>query len=281
MAAPGVISPGPQPLCDPIRWTRSFLITNDDGIDAPGIAALTEALEGLGEVMVSAPHEERSGCSHAITFHTHLRAMPRGPRRYAVTGTTVDSVYVAMHHFCPRRPALVCSGINRGYNLGTDVFYSGTAAGAAEGYLKGVPALALSCDFAASPRWAIPIARCLAEALLAADRPYLLNVNVPAGAGGRADDANLADQRAAALPAMLTRLGVRRYRDTVIDRMDPHGRSYYWIGGPPERGDDEEGDDSWAVANGIISITPLEMDISARDPQSAHALLERRGILRR
>ena len=108
-----------------------ILVTNDDGVLAPGLAVLVEALAPLGEVLVCAPEAERSGYSHAISFHTHLRAASHAPGWWYLSGTPVDCVYFALNHLCKRPPALVCSGINAGYNLGTDVFYSGTVGAAA------------------------------------------------------------------------------------------------------------------------------------------------------
>jgi 5'-nucleotidase len=237
-----------------------ILATNDDGVAAPGLRVLVEAVAGLGDVVVCAPAEERSGSSHAITFHTHLRAEPVRESWWRVSGTPVDCVYLAMHHLCGRFPDLVVSGVNHGYNLGSDVFYSGTVGAAAEAYLRGVSAIAVSAERGADPAYAMGVVRRLAQAILAAGRPHLLNVNAPPPGPGE--------------PVVeVTRLGARKYVDSVESRTDPQGRPYYWIGGPPTRGEDREGDDTFAVAHGRISVTPLEMDITAADLDAVRRML--------
>lgn len=247
-----------------------ILVTNDDGVLAPGIAAVADAVAELGDVLVCAPDTERSGSSHAITFHTHLRMNALRDGWWHVSGTPVDCVYLALLHLCPRPPALVISGINVGFNLGTDVFYSGTVGAAAEAYMRGIVSMAVSTDRSVDPRECIPVVRTLAGAALAAPRPMLLNVNIPVPAAN--DEAR--GVRAVHLPPIeLTRLGKRVYKDAVEPRTDPQGRPYYWIGGPPESGDDREGHDTWAVSNGRVSVTPLEMDITAPDPEAYRELL--------
>jgi 5'-nucleotidase len=247
-----------------------ILVTNDDGVLASGIAAVVEAVEGLGEVLVCAPDTERSGSSHAITFHTHLRMSQTRDGWWHVSGTPVDCVYLALLHLCPRPPALVISGINAGYNLGTDVFYSGTVGAAAEAYMRGVVSLAMSTDRSVDPRVCIPVVRGLAQAALAATQPMLLNVNIPAPAP---QDSVRGPQMVHAPPIELTCLGKRVYKDLVEPRTDPQGRAYYWIGGPPESGDGREGHDTWAVQRGRVSVTPLEMDITAPDVEACRNLL--------
>lgn len=255
-----------------------ILVTNDDGVLAPGIEALAQAVQGLGEVVVCAPDTERSGMSHAITFHTHLRAHPVREGWWRVSGTPVDCVYLAMHHLCGRFPDLVVSGVNAGFNLGSDVFYSGTVGAAAEANLRGVNALAVSADRGMDPRWAIPIARKLAIAVLETPRqgpPVLLNINVPTPKNHADVGPGDVLEHAAKMPVQVTRLGARKYQDSVEHRTDPQGRAYYWIGGPPKRAADDHGDDTFAAANGVISVTPLEMDITAPDMGQAEKLLER------
>jgi 5'-nucleotidase len=246
-----------------------IVVTNDDGVLAPGIEAAVAACEGLGEVLVCAPDTERSGSSHAITFHTHLRADPVREGWWRVSGTPVDCVYLALLHLCDRAPALVLSGINAGFNLGTDVFYSGTVGGAAEAYLRGLPAIAASTDRSADPRDAVAPLRAVVERMLTASRPHLLNVNIPIpGLQTSDDDASTARDFA------VTRLGQRVYKDSVEHRTDPQGRPYYWIGGPPEQGVDREGDDTWEVRHGRVSVTPLEMDITAPDLEPVRSLFD-------
>ncbi len=252
-----------------------ILVSNDDGIAAPGLRALVEAVAELGDVVVCAPDTERSGSSHAITFHTHLRVGEVQPGWWKVSGTPVDCVYIAMHHLCERTPDLIVSGINAGYNLGTDVFYSGTVGAAAEGRIQGVRALAASTDRTVNPRVAIPAVRRIAEALLRAPEPAFININVPRPPGLLAgcDDATL-DAAAAAMPLDVTRLGVRKYQSKVEARTDPMGRRYYWIGGPILESDHREGDDTYAVTHGRVAVTPLELDITGADPAVAHRLLD-------
>ena len=248
-----------------------ILVTNDDGILAPGIAALAEAMQDLGEVMVCAPETERSGSSHAISLHSHLRTDEIKPGWYRVNGTPVDCVYLGALHLCARRPDLIVSGINPGYNLGSDVFYSGTVGGAAEGFIRGASAIAVSVHARESPRTAIPIVRTLAKVLLASSQRSLLNVNIPwlsREAAGRAPE-TLAE----GLPLHVTRLGARPYIEQVERRQDPRGQAYYWIGGPPHDIGDNEGEDTWAVKHGHISVTPLVLDITAPDLGPTRQLL--------
>ncbi|MCA9717435.1 MAG: 5'/3'-nucleotidase SurE [Myxococcales bacterium] len=259
-----------------------ILVTNDDGVLSPGLEILAEAVSPLGELLVCAPETERSGTGHAITLHSHLRCTPVREGWWSVSGTPVDCVYLAANHLCPRRPALVVSGINPGFNLGTDVFYSGTVGAAAEGYLRGSSAMAISCHAREPQRAAIPTIRALARMLLELQERALLNVNVPELATVRGDRRGatpghgLAERRlagdaldpetaalAAELPLLVTRLGHRPYEDTVEKRHDPRGNPYYWIGGPPVQAELFEGEDTWAIAHGYVSVTPLVLDITA------------------
>ncbi|MEM6294822.1 MAG: 5'/3'-nucleotidase SurE [Myxococcota bacterium] len=252
-----------------------ILVSNDDGIFAPGIEALVEAVAPLGDVIVAAPDTERSGSSHAITFHTHLRVGEVKPNWWKISGTPVDCAYIGLHHLCPTKPDLVVSGINAGYNLGTDVFYSGTVGAAAEARIQGVPALAASADRGVSPRVAMPAVRRIAKAMLRSGDLSLINVNVPRPPG-LTDDATEAevDAAAAAMPLEVTRLGVRKYKNAVQARKDPFGRTYYWIGGPPLETDHAPGDDTYAVTHGTVAVTPLELDITGADPAVAQRLLD-------
>ncbi len=238
-----------------------ILVTNDDGILAPGLEALAQAAHALGDVVVAAPESERSGSSRAITLHAHLRAKPLRERWYAVAGSPVDCVYLGSLHLCPRVPDLVLSGINPGYNLGSDVFYSGTVGAAAEGFMRGASAMALSVDREADPRAVTPMVHRLAQRLLAASERHLWNVNIPPGAGRREDE------------VVVTRLGRRAYQETVEERLDLMGNPYYWIGGPPQVGDHQPGEDTWAIQHGKISLTPLELDITARDLDATRRVL--------
>jgi 5'-nucleotidase len=231
-----------------------ILVTNDDGVSAPGIAALAEALRELADVIVAAPDRERSATSHSISLDRPLRVDELEAGTFSIDGTPVDCVYLALLHLVPRRPDLCVSGINNGYNLGSDVFYSGTVAGALEAALRDVPAIALSLERRRPPDFthAAAFARSLvAEVLARGDRAIpagaLLNVNLPAGAVGG---------------YQVTRLGKRVYRDQVVVREDLRGRAYYWIGGPEENGTDLPGSDCTAVRAGLASITPLSLDLT-------------------
>ncbi len=235
-----------------------ILISNDDGIDAPGIVGLAAALADLGEVWVVAPDREQSAKSHALSLDRPLRVEEREPAWWAVDGTPADSVYLALHHILPRWPALVASGINRGYNLGSDFFYSGTVAAAVEGAVRGVPAFAISLE--RGPRHGLDhaarFAHAIAHAILSEGLPTksLLNVNVP--------------NHGEITGYQWTRLGQRAYRDQVEVRTDLRGQRYFWIGGPEVEVADAPGSDGEAVRAGIVSITPLDLDLTS------HALLE-------
>jgi 5'-nucleotidase len=231
-----------------------ILVTNDDGVLAPGIRAVAEALREVGEVVVAAPDRERSAASHSISLDRPLRVDEIEERVFSIDGTPVDCVYLALLHLVPRRPALVVSGINTGFNLGSDVFYSGTVAGAVEGALRGVPALAMSLERRKPQDFshAAAFAQALAAEIIRRGREALpdaslLSVNLPAGPvrGYR-----------------VTFLGRRVYRDQVDVRQDLRGRSYYWIGGPEESATDLPGSDLSAVREALASVTPLNLDLT-------------------
>jgi 5'-nucleotidase len=226
-----------------------FLVTNDDGIHAAGLAALAEALAELGEVWVIAPEREQSACGHALTLHRPLRAVAMGERRFAVNGTPSDCVNLAVLGFMPERPVLVVSGINHGANLGDDVTYSGTVSAAMEATLLGVPAIAVSLldggDFAQAGAVARLVAmRVLTDGL---PRKTLINLNVPAGSprGLR-----------------MTRLGHRVYSDKIVEHTDPRGRQHYWIGCGEPAWEALEGTDMGAVHEGYVAVTPLHLDLT-------------------
>ncbi|HEX4454347.1 MAG TPA: 5'/3'-nucleotidase SurE [Kofleriaceae bacterium] len=227
------------------------LCSNDDGIDAPHLEALAIKLEAFADVIVIAPERQRSAASHAITLHKPLRLTPKAANRYALSGTPVDCVYVGMLKLCDRPPAVVVSGINDGYNLGADVFYSGTVAAAVEGALRGAAGIALSLAPRAK-RWdrAIDFAAGVVHQAVAEPIPRgtVLNVNMP----GTSDD------------YQWTSLGRRVYQDDVAEREDPRGRPYYWVGGGPTGHDDKPGTDCTAVARGWNSITPMHLDLTDR-----------------
>lgn len=227
------------------------LISNDDGVTSPHLLALAEGLSQHMEVLVVAPERQRSAASHAITLHKPLRVIRVAPGRYSLSGTPVDCVYVGLLKLAPRPVDLVVSGINEGYNLGTDVFYSGTVAAAVEGALRGCVGVSLSQQPGEPPPLAVEFASAFCAAVVRHGFPrgQLLNVNIPA---------------AAARTFAWTQLGRRRYDDDVAERLDPRGRPYYWIGGGPTGHDDIPSSDCNAVANGLISVTPMRLDLTDR-----------------
>jgi 5'/3'-nucleotidase len=227
------------------------LLSNDDGVNAPGLAALATAFPD-DEVWVVAPDREQSASSHAISLHRPLRIVQVGERRFSVDGTPTDAVYLALNHVLRgRRPDLVLSGVNHGPNLGNDVLYSGTVAAAMEGALLGVTAIAISLaarpphEFGPAAAFAAQLARRVAERPPAA--PILFNVNVPAGPvkGYR-----------------LTRLGVRTYGNEVVEKLDPRGRSYFWIGGDASHVDIPGSDCNTVLDDGLVAVTPLHLDLT-------------------
>jgi 5'-nucleotidase len=229
-------------------------VTNDDGFDAPGVAALVRALDGLGRAVVVAPDRECSGASHALTLRRPLRAWEDGPGRYRVDGTPTDCVHLGVFNLTGGRPPdLVVSGINRGLNLSDDVTYSGTVAGALEGALLHVPSIAFSVDTneggGATYDDAGSYARLVAQRVLRDGLPegVFLNVNVPRGTprGMR-----------------VTRQGSRSYRAAVLERLDPSGRPYYWIAGAETTPGGEADGDHAAIATGFVSLTPLHANMT-------------------
>lgn len=238
------MTPAPRPL---------VVATNDDGVHARGLRALVRALSTFCDVVTLAPSTEQSATSHAITLHRPLRLHTLSEGRHSLDGTPVDCVYVALNlaKFLPRKPDAVISGINHGLNLGADVFYSGTVAGAREGALRDVPAMAISApsdsDYGRVARRAKVFVQRLVQWRLAhPDEPApLFNVNFPKGVprGARS-----------------TSLGRRVYEDLVEVRSDPRGRHYLWIGGPSVSHPSMSGSDTEAYEQGYIGITALSMD---------------------
>lgn len=230
-----------------------ILVTNDDGVHSPGIVVLAEALAPLGRVVVVAPDRERSAAGHSLTLHHPLRAEEIRPGVFAVDGTPTDCVNLGTHGLLEARPDLVVSGINRGANLGDDITYSGTVAAAFEATLMGVPAFAISLggnsfcadDFRPGAAFAAQLSLEIVSRGLPPDT--FLNVNLPAQfpAGIR-----------------LTRQGKRRYGDLVVEKIDPRGKKYYWIGVGELGFEEAEGTDFAAIQHGYISITPLHLDLT-------------------
>lgn len=231
-----------------------ILITNDDGVRARGIEALARAAveAQLGDVYVVAPDRDNSGISHALTLHEPLRVLDVRPGWMAVTGTPTDCVYLAAVEVLPRWPSLILSGVNAGANLSFDVHYSGTVSAAIEGTILGIPSVAVSLvhprrgDFDLAARFGAELGRwVLARGGLPPG--VTLNVNVPEGQ-----------------PTTWQRtfLGRRPYSHAVHVRHDPRGRPYYWIGGDPAAHDDLPGSDCNAIHEGVVSVTPLEVDLT-------------------
>ncbi|MFM7204390.1 MAG: 5'/3'-nucleotidase SurE [Myxococcota bacterium] len=231
-----------------------ILISNDDGIHAPGIQALTAALEPHFEVWVVAPDREQSAKSHAITLDRPLRLTQVAERRFAVDGTPADSVYLAMTHLLRDQIDLVVSGINHGANLGDDIAYSGTVSAAMEAAFMGVPAVAFSLAGRSPLHFevAAKLAHELVQQVLARGLPKrgLLNVNIP----------NL--PRAQIKGVRATRMGHRRYNYAVHEKLDPRGKPYYWIGGDEIDFEANPGSDCDAVRDGYVSVCPLFTDLT-------------------
>jgi len=238
-----------------------ILLTNDDGIYAPGLAALEHELHRLGQVTVVAPATEQSGVGHAITYLNPLicKEVFDGPRRrgWAVEGSPADCVKIGVFEFCPVRPALVVSGINGGLNAGINVLYSGTVAAAIEGAFFGITSIAVSLEFDEHAQFdkAARLAGSVIEQILnrKGDEPQLFNLNIPTAAvGGNA-------------PLRVVPMDVARYGEHFDKRKDPRGRTYYWATGepPPATGDQET--DLSALKKGCVTLTPLDYDMTRND----------------
>jgi len=237
-----------------------ILLTNDDGVYAPGLAALQRQLQRLGEVCVVAPATEQSGVGHSITYLTPLIAKEvyHGEQRWgwAVEGSPADCVKIGITEFCPRRPDLIVSGINGGLNAGINVLYSGTVAAAIEGAFFGITSVAVSLQYAEHPQFdnAAHLATAVIEELLKqkGSQQHLYNMNIPTGA-------------LEGPPTVSTvPMDVTRHADRFERRTDPWGRHYYWLSGaPPQAVADAETDLS-ALAKGHVTLTPLGYDMTLR-----------------
>ncbi|HQZ03452.1 MAG TPA: 5'/3'-nucleotidase SurE [Thauera sp.] len=231
-----------------------ILVSNDDGYFAPGLAALAEALGTLGEVTVVAPERDRSGASNSLTLDRPLSLRRTASGFYYVNGTPTDCVHLAVTGMLDHLPDMVVSGVNHGANMGDDTVYSGTVAAATEGFLLGVPSIAVSlvsksaADFTTAAR----VARDLAERFMREPfpQPVLLNVNVPDVAYDRLQGVKV------------TRLGKRHKAEPVVRSVTPRNEMVYWIGAAGAAADAGEGTDFHAVANGHVSVTPLQLDLT-------------------
>ncbi|APE29405.1 5'/3'-nucleotidase SurE [Aurantiacibacter gangjinensis] len=235
-----------------------ILLSNDDGINAPGLAVLEAIARQLSDdVWVCAPAEENSGAGHSLTLHLPVRLREHGEKRFSVTGTPTDSVNLALRKlFADRKPDLVLSGVNAGENLGDDVTYSGTVSAAMEAALAGIPAIALSqafrengSSFSAAQEWGLRVVKPLVDVTMAKRR--VINVNFPA------------------LPAenvrgiRVARQGFHDYaRGSLVEAEDPRGRPYYWFGLQDAEHTLDHGTDLEAIEDGYVAVTPLQLDLT-------------------
>jgi 5'-nucleotidase len=241
---------------------KHILVTNDDGIESDALGPLFDALAELGEVDIIAPERNWSGASHSITLFRPLRCRPTrlrtGQTAYMTDGSPTDCVRLAVLGFLKQKPDLIVSGINRGANLGDDITYSGTVAAAMEGLLSNIPSIAVSIgafgadiDFSVASEFVALIGRNILEKGFVHDA--LLNVNVP----------HLPRERIAGVE--VTRLGKRNYRDQLVERLDPYGNPYYWVGGPAVADEADPGTDVAALRDGKISVTPIALDLTSHE----------------
>lgn len=231
-----------------------ILLSNDDGYFAPGIVLLAEALAPLGEVTVVAPERDRSGSSNSLTLDRPLTVRQAQSRTYFVNGTPTDCVHLAVTGLLKELPDIVISGINHGANMGDDTIYSGTVAAATEGFLLGIPSIAISLvaeggnHFSTAGRVAVELVNRFKER--AFGQSVLLNVNVPDVEYGKLRGFHV------------TRLGRRHKAEPVVKSVTPRGETVYWIGAAGSAQDAGEGTDFHAVANNRVSITPLQVDLT-------------------
>lgn len=238
---------------------KTILLTNDDGFYSPALMAIKTELEKQHQVWVVAPDREMSAISMALTLNQPLRVKQIAEKFYAVNGTPADCVNISMQKILPQRPDFVVSGMNLGENLSEDVFFSGTVGGAFSGHLYGVPSLAVSLiaglgqhqqqefETAAGARIA---SRILDRLLNVTHDNVIYNVNIPFPNRGE---------------IALTRLGNKRYTPDIVERIDPRGHAYYWIGAGMPSYADSEGSDIWAVQNGFISLSIIKYDLNAKE----------------
>jgi 5'-nucleotidase len=238
-----------------------ILLTNDDGIYAPGLAAMERALEGLGDVYVVSPATEQSGVGHSITYLSPLVVKElfegRQRRGWAVEGSPADCVKIGIFEFCPRLPDLVVSGINGGLNAGINVLYSGTVAAAIEGAFYGITSVAVSLEFDEHARFdrAATLARSVIEQILEkkSSAPQLYNLNIPTAA------LDSPEIRLRVVP-----MGLQRSGEQYEKRVDPRGRSYFWALSDPVSHDSKHETDISALRKGMVTLTPLDFDLTKR-----------------
>jgi 5'-nucleotidase len=232
------------------------LVSNDDGVDAPGIRVLAESLRAVGQVTVVAPDRDRSGASNSLTLDAPLRVLPMDNGYYRVAGTPTDCVHLALAGLLDHEPDIVVSGINNSANLGDDVIYSGTVSAAMEGRFLGLPAIAVSLvtrehtghHYASAARAVLMLMERLLVDPLPADT--ILNVNVP----------DLPWEQIQGFE--VTRLGKRHRSAPSIAQQDPRGRPIWWIGPAGDADDAGPGTDFHAVKRGQVSVTPIHVDLT-------------------
>jgi len=238
----------------PHRKRPLILVSNDDGVFSEGLRILAKKLKRLGRVVVVAPDQERSAASHALTLHRPLRVKKISTDVYAIDGTPTDCINLGINEILKQRPDIIISGINRGGNLGDDVHYSGTVSAALEGGIMGVPSIAMSVVARESFQFefASEFALKLVKKILADGLPegVILNVNVP----------NLPSSKIKGYA--WTSQGKRNYGNIIVQKLDPRGQKYYWIGGEEIGYEDIPNTDCKAVAEGRVAITPLRADMT-------------------
>ena len=233
----------------------NVLLTNDDGIHSPGLTALEQAFEPHAQTLTVAPLHEQSGMGHSITLHKPIRVreVKEGGRHgYAVDGTPSDCVKFGVTMLSKECPDVVISGVNPGGNIGVNVLYSGTVSAALEAYSLGIPAIAVSVDGFRDLHfeYAAEMAVKIAKTCLKAKRPMLINLNIP----------NLPPDKIKGVK--VTTMGTSRFVETFRKREDPRGNTYYWLDGELVDQKPDPKSDFWAVSNGYISITPLQMNLT-------------------
>ena len=236
----------------------NILIINDDGIQSPGILALAQAMESIGSITIVAPDQEQSAKSHSITLNDPIRVnsanLKKGFKGWAVNGTPVDCAKIALQSLLRKKPDLLISGINLGSNLGKNLIYSGTISAAYEGTILGIPSAAISIDsitakeFSAAKQVSISIANYLLKNKL--PKGTMLNVNIPYIRKNKIKGFRV------------TKQGRSSFIDTFEKRIDPRGRSYFWIKGKIKNFDSSVEFDGEAILNGYISITPIDFDLT-------------------
>ena len=244
---------------DKIGIMSVILVTNDDGVNSPGLIPLFNAMKELGDAYIVAPDRERSAVSHSLTMHRPLKVEEIRERVYCINGTPTDCIAIGINKILPERPVLVASGINKGANLGDDITYSGTVSAAIESTMMDIPSFAISLAIERQPkklhqffdtasRIAIEIGRYILEKSLPYDT--LLNVNVP----------NVQINNIKGIK--FTRQGKRTYDNSVQEILDPNGNQHYWIGGGEPYWEHGEDTDIQAIQSGYISVTPLHLDFT-------------------